>query len=52
MSRTVRTIMARLRNLVRAVSISGTDDTDDWLLALFYAGILGFALGAVVGRFI
>lgn len=44
MSRPMQTIIARARALVRAVSISGTDDIDDWLLALTYAALFATAL--------
>lgn len=49
---TIQTIIARAKALVRAVSISGTDDTDDWLIAAIYAGCIGFAVGMLVEQYV
>lgn len=44
----MQTIIARARALVRAVSIGGTDDIDDWLLAAFYAAMFVIVLFAAL----
>lgn len=49
---TVQTIIARAKAIVRAVSISGTDDVDDWLIAAIYAGCIGFAMGMLVEQYV
>lgn len=48
----MQTIIARAKALVRAVSISGTDDVDDWLIAAIYAGCIGFAVGMLVEQYV
>lgn len=40
----MQTIIARAKAIVRAVSISGSDDIDDWLLAAVYGVIFATAL--------